>query len=157
MALEFSPESLKRFEEIVGRYPRKEAALIPILSMAQKEFGYLSLEAMEYVARIMGLPPARVYSVTSFYTMLNMKPVGKYHVQICRTLPCALMGAERMTACLKEKLRIQLGETTPDGHFTLTEVECLASCGTAPMMQINEDYYESLTEEKLDDILEGLK
>jgi NADH-quinone oxidoreductase E subunit len=155
--IEFSPESQKRFEEIVGRYPRKEAALIPVLSMAQKEFGYLSLEAMEYVAKIMDLPPARIYSVASFYTMLNMKPVGKYHIQVCRTLPCALMGAERMITCLKEKLGVQIGETTPDGHFTLTEVECLASCGTAPMMQINEDYYESLTEEKLDDILESLK
>ena len=89
--------------------------------------------------------------------MLNMKPVGKYHIQVCRTLPCALMGAERMTARLKKKLGIQVGETTPDGNFTLTEVECLASCGTAPMMQVNEDYYESLTEEKVDDVLESLK
>lgn len=157
MALEFSPETWQRFEELVGRYPKKEAALIPVLSMAQKEFGHLSLEAMEYVAKIMELPAARVYSVVSFYTMLNMKPVGKYHIQVCRTLPCALMGAERMAARLKRKLGIQVGETTSDGNFTLTEVECLASCGTAPMMQVNEDYYESLTEEKVDDVLESLK
>ena len=157
MALEFSPETWRRFEELVGRYPKKEAALIPVLSMAQKEFGHLSLEAMEYVAKIMELPAARVYSVVSFYTMLNMKPVGKYHIQVCRTLPCALMGAERMAARLKRKLGIQVGETTSDGNFTLTEVECLASCGTAPMMQVNEDYYENLTEEKLDDVLESLK
>ena len=157
MALEFSPETWRRFEELVGRYPKKEAALIPVLSMAQKEFGHLSLEAMEYVAKIMELPAARVYSVVSFYTMLNMKPVGKYQIQVCRTLPCALMGAERMTARLKKKLGIQVGETTSDGNFTLTEVECLASCGTAPMMQVNEDYYESLTEEKVDDVLESLK
>ena len=157
MALEFSPETWQRFEELVGRYPKKEAALIPVLSMAQKEFGYLSLEAMEYVAKIMELPAARVYSVVSFYTMLNMKPVGKYHIQVCRTLPCALMGAERMTARLKKKLGIQVGETTSDGNFTLTEVECLASCGTGPMMQVNEDYYENLTEAKVDDVLESLK
>ncbi len=157
MALEFSPETWRRFEELVGRYPKKEAALIPVLSMAQKEFGYLSLEAMEYVAKIMELPAARVYSVVSFYTMLNMKPVGKYHIQVCRTLPCALMGAERMTARLKKKLGIQVGETTSDGNFTLTEVECLASCGTGPMMQVNEDYYENLTEAKVDDVLESLK
>jgi len=157
MALEFSPETWQRFEELVGRYPKKEAALIPVLSMAQKEFGHLSLEAMEYVAKIMELPAARVYSVVSFYTMLNMKPVGKYHIQVCRTLPCALMGAERMTARLKKKLGIQVGETTSDGNFTLTEVECLASCGTGPMMQVNEDYYENLTEAKVDDVLESLK
>ena len=157
MALEFSPETWQRFEELVGRYPKKEAALIPVLSMAQKEFGYLSLEAMEYVAKIMELPAARVYSVVSFYTMLNMKPVGKYHIQVCRTLPCALMGAERMTARLKKKLGIQVGETTSDGNFTLIEVECLVSCGTGPMMQVNEDYYENLTEAKVDDVLESLK
>ncbi|HEV8344290.1 MAG TPA: NAD(P)H-dependent oxidoreductase subunit E [Candidatus Binatia bacterium] len=157
MGLEFSPDTWKRFEEIVGRYPKKEAALLPVLSLAQKEFDYLSVEAMEYVARIMEVPPARVYSVVSFYTLLNMKPVGKYHIQVCRTLPCNLMGAERVTACLRKKLGIELGETTPDGRFTLAEVECLASCGTAPMMQVNEDYYENLNEEKLDEILQRLK
>jgi NADH-quinone oxidoreductase E subunit len=157
MALEFSLDTWKKFEEVVGRYPKREAALVPVLYLAQKEFGYLSVEAMEYVAKIMGLSPARVYSVVSFYTMLNMKPVGKYHFQVCRTLPCGLMGAERLTAHLKKKLGIELGETTPDGKFTLAEVECLASCGTAPMMQVNEDYYENLTEEKLDEILQTLK
>lgn len=157
MAVEFSPDTWKRFEGIVGRYPKKEAALIPVLYLAQQEFGYLSVEAMEYVAGIMELPPARVYSVVSFYTMLNMKPIGRYHVQVCRTLPCNLMGAERVTAHVKRKLGIELGDTTPDGQFTLTQVECLASCGTAPMMQINENYYENLTEERLDEIIESLK
>jgi len=157
MALEFSPDTRKKFDEIVGRYPKKEAALIPVLCLAQKEFGYLSVEAMEYVARIMEVPPARVYSVVSFYTMLNMKPVGKHHIQVCRTLSCNLMGAERVTTHLKKKLGIELGETTPDGRFTLTEVECLASCGTAPMMQVNEDYYENLNEDRLEEILASLK
>jgi len=95
--------------------------------------------------------------VVSFYTMYNMKPIGRHHIQVCRTLPCALRGAEQVTGMLKRKLGIECGQTTADGRFTLSEVECLASCGTAPMMQVNDDYYENLTEEKIDDILDGMK
>lgn len=157
MTLEFSPEALRRFSDIVSRYPKKEGAMLPVLSLAQEEFGYLSPAAIEYVAGLMGVSSARVYGVVTFYTMLNLKPVGRYHVQVCRTLPCALMGAEKITAILKEKLGIGPGQTTADGKFTLSEVECLASCGTAPMMQINDDYHENLTENKVDDILEKLK
>ena len=157
MALEFSQEALKKFQQTVSRYPRKEAAMLPVLYLAQEEFGYLSHEAIEYVARLMDLSPARVYGVVTFYTMLNMKPVGKYHVQVCRTLPCALVRAEKITAIVKSKLGIQAGETTPDKKFTLSEVECLASCGTGPMMQINDDYYENLTEAKAEEILGSLK
>ena len=157
MAVEFSAEALQRFSEVVSRYPRKEAAMIPVLYMAQQEFGYLSPEAIEYVAKIMEAPTARVYGVVTFYTMLNMKPVGRYHIQVCRTLPCALMGSDRITACLKRRLGLNVGETTADGKFTLSEVECLASCGTAPMMQINDDYHENLTEEKVNEILEKLE
>jgi NADH-quinone oxidoreductase E subunit len=157
MALEFSSEALKKFEETVARYPKKEAAMLPVLNLAQKEFGLLGPEAIEYVAKLMGQTPARVLGVVSFYTMYNTKPIGRHHIQVCRTLPCALGGAETITAFLKQKLGIEVGQTTPDGRFTLTEVECLASCGTAPMMQINDDYYENLTEEKIDAILAGLK
>lgn len=157
MSLEFSTETLKRFTEVVSRYPKKEAAMLPALYLAQREFGYLSTEAIEYVAKLMELAPARVYGVVTFYTMLNMKPVGKYHIQVCRTLPCALVGAEKMTALLKSKLGIGVGETSPDGKFTLSEVECLASCGTGPMMQINDDYYENLTEARVQEILGSLK
>lgn len=157
MALEFSPETYKRFEETVARYPRKEAALLPVLCLAQKEFGHLGQEAIEYVARLMGQSPARVYGVVSFYTMLHMKPIGWHHVQICRTLPCALRGAEKLTRFISKTLGIEVGQTTADGRFTLSEVECLASCGTAPMMQINDDYYESLTDEKVTEILASLK
>lgn len=157
MALEFSPEALQRFQETVSRYPKKEAAMLPVLYLAQQEFGYLSSEAIEYVAQLMDLPPARVYGVVTFYTMLNMKPIGKHHIQVCRTLPCALAGAEKITALLKSKLGIQVGETTLDGKCTLSEVECLASCGTGPMMQINDDYYENLTQEKMEEILRSLK
>ena len=157
MALEFSSAAFKKFQETVSRYPKKEAAMIPVLYLAQREFGYLSLEAIEYVAKLMDLSPARVYGVVTFYTMLNMQPVGKYHIQVCRTLPCALVGAEKIAALVQSKLGIQVGETTPDGKFTLSEVECLASCGTGPMMQINDDYYENLTQEKVEEILARLK
>jgi NADH-quinone oxidoreductase E subunit len=157
MPVEFSQESLKKFDAIVGRYPKKEAAMLPVLYLAQKEFGYLSPEAIEYVAGIMDVPVARVYGVVTFYTMLNMKPIGRHHIQVCRTLPCALAGAERITAAIRDKLRIGVGETTADGKFTLSEVECLASCGTGPMMQVNDDYYENLNEQRVGEILDKLK
>ena len=157
MALEFSPEALKKFTATVARYPKKEAAMLPVLYLAQREFGYLGSEAIEYVAKLMDQAPARVQGVVSFYTMYNMKPIGRHHIQVCRTLPCALRGAEEVTEFLKKKLGIECGQTTPDGRFTLSEVECLASCGTAPMMQVNDDYYENLTEEKINQILDAMK
>jgi NADH-quinone oxidoreductase E subunit len=157
MALEFSPETLKEFAATVARYPKKEAAMLPILYLAQREFGHLGPEAIEYVAKLMDQAPARVQGVVSFYTMYNMKPIGRHHIQVCRTLSCALRGAEEVTEYLRKKLGIDCGQTTPDGRFTLSEVECLASCGTAPMMQVNDDYYENLTEEKINQILDALK
>jgi len=157
MAVEFSPEALKKFEETVSRYPKREAAMLPVLYLAQAEFGHLSHEAIAYVAKLMDQPPARVHGVVSFYTMFNVRPVGRYHIQVCRTLSCALRGAEQMTGFIKKTLGIEVGQTTADGKFTLSEVECLASCGTAPMMQINDDYYENLTEEKVTEILTALK
>jgi len=157
MAVEFSPETLKEFQATVARYPKKEAAMLPVLYLAQREFGHLGPEAIDYVAKLMDQAPARVYGVVSFYTMYNMAPIGRHHIQVCRTLPCALRGAEEVTEFLKKKLGIECGQTTPDGRFTLSEVECLASCGTAPMMQVNDDYYENLTAEKIDQILEGMK
>jgi NADH-quinone oxidoreductase subunit E len=157
MAVEFSPETLEKFHETVSRYPKKEAAMLPVLYLAQQEFGYLGPEAIDYVAKLMGQSPARVHGVVSFYTMYNMKPIGRHHIQVCRTLSCALGGAEKITEFIKKKLAIELGQTTVDGRFTLSEVECLASCGTAPMMQINDDYYENLNEEKVTEILDSLK
>ena len=155
--VKFSDESLEKFEKIVARYPKKDGAMLPVLYLAQREFGYLSTEAIEYVAKIMELPAARVYGVVTFYTMLNMKPIGRHHIQVCRTLPCALAGAERIAAWIKKRLGIGAGETTADGRFTLSEVECLASCGSGPMMQVNDDYYENLTEERVEKILNNLK
>lgn len=157
MALEFSHETYKKFEETVSRYPEKEAAMLPVLYLAQQEFGHLSAEAIEYVAKIMEQSPARVQGVVSFYTMFNTKPIGRHHIQVCRTLSCALGGAEKITGLIKKALGIEPGQTTADGRFTLSEVECLASCGSAPMMQINDDYYENLTEEKVTEILQKLK
>ena len=157
MSLEFSPETLKKFEETVARYPKKEAAMLPVLYLAQQEFGYLGSDAIEYVAKLMDQAPARVHGVVSFYTMFNTKPIGRHHIQVCRTLSCALGGAEKITAFIKQKLGIEVGQTTADGRFTLSEVECLASCGTAPMMQINDEFYENLTEEKVTAILQSLK
>ena len=156
MALEFSPETLKKFEETVARYPKKEAAMLPVLYLAQQEFGWLSPEAIEYVATLMEQAPARVQGVVSFYTMFNTKPIGRHHIQVCRTLSCKIRGAGKITEYCSQKLGIKVGETTADGKFTLTEVECLGSCGTAPMLQINFDYHENLTPEKIDQILDKL-
>lgn len=157
MAVEFSPETYKKFEETVARYPKKEAAMLPVLNLAQREFGHIGTEAIAYIAKLMGQSPAWVQGVVTFYTMFNTKPIGRHHIQVCRTLPCALQGAEKVTSFLKRTLGIECGQTTPDGRYTLSEVECLASCGTAPMMQVNEDYYENLTEDRLVEILENLK
>ena len=148
---------MKEFHATVARYPKKEAAMLPVLYLAQREFGYLGPEAIDYVAKLMDQAPARVRGVVSFYTMYNMTPIGRHHIQVCRTLPCALRGAEEVTEFLRKKLGIECGQTTPDGRFTLSEVECLASCGTAPMMQVNDDYYENLTAEKINQILDGMK
>lgn len=157
MAVEFSPETYQKFQETLSRYPKKEAAMLPVLYLAQQEFGYLSAGAIEYVARLMDQSPAKVHGVVSFYTMYNMKPIGRHHIQVCRTLSCALAGAEKITGFIKNKLAIELGQTTADRRFTLSEVECLASCGTGPMMQINDDYYENLNEERVTEILDSLK
>ena len=157
MALSFSAEAEKKLEGILSRYPNKEAALLPALYLAQDEFGYMSPEAEEYVAGKLGIPPMKVHCVASFYTMYNKKPVGKYHVQVCRNISCTLLGAEHVVYYIGNKLGIGVGETTTDRKFTLSEAECLGSCGTAPMMQINDDYYEELTEKKIDEILAGLE
>jgi len=155
-----SATARKQIEKVMIRYPEEEkrSALLPALHIVQKENqGFLTEDLMKEVADILEITPLQVYEVATFYTLYNLKPVGKYHIQVCRTLPCALMGAEKLVAYLEEKLGIHQGGTTPDNLFTLTEVECLASCGTAPMMQINQTYYESLNKSKVDQILEDLR
>jgi len=157
MQYQWTQENRKEIEDILTRYPTKQAALLPVLHVAQKEFGWISSEAMELVAQELNLSTAHVYGVVTFYTMYNRQPVGKYHLQVCRTLSCAMMGSQKIVDYLKKKLRIELRETTPDKKFTLSEVECLASCGTAPAMMINEKYFENLTEEEMDKILASLE
>ena len=155
--MQFSQESFNEFEKIVAKYPQKNAAMLPVLYLAQKEFGYISRDVMEYVAEIMDVPVARVLGVVTFYTMFNMKPVGRHHLQICMTLSCSLMGSDRLFRHLEHKLGIGHGETTADGRFTLRRVECLAACGGGPCMQVNLDYYENLDEAKVDALLEKLE
>ncbi len=157
MKVEFSDAAKKEFEAILKRYPDKRSATLPTLHLAQREFGYISPDVMEYVSQLLDLPVGEVMDTTSFYTMFKLKPTGKYHIQVCRTLSCALRGAREIYEHLEEKLGIQEGEVTPDGKFSLMKVECLGSCGTAPVVQINDDYYEGLTIEKLDEILDNLE
>jgi NADH-quinone oxidoreductase subunit E len=152
-----SDELETRIEQLKTRYPRPKSALLPALHLAQQAHdGWLSDELMAEVAQVMGLPPAEVRSVVSFYTLFNRRPVGKYLVQVCTNVSCSLLGAEQIVEYLKRALGIEVGETTDDGLFTLLEVECLGSCGTAPMMQVNDTYYENLTAERVDEILAEL-
>ena len=146
-------------QEIVSlfpRYPQKRSALLPALHVVQRERGWIPPEAMEEVAALFDLRPVEVMEVVSFYTLFNRAPVGRHHIQVCRNIACGLRGARKITRHLSGKLGIPVGGTTPDGRFTLTEVECLGSCGTAPMLQCNEDYHENLTVERVDEILSGL-
>lgn len=144
-------------DDLLTRYPIKRSALLPLLNLAQKEEGYVSQGAMREIASILDLTPPQVFDTATFYTMLNLKPIGKYHVQVCRSLMCALVKADNLIEWLQKHLGISVGQTTSDKMFTLSAVECLGSCGTGPMMQINDDYYERLTESKVGKILEGLK
>jgi NADH-quinone oxidoreductase E subunit len=141
----FSEAALAEYRAVLARYPTRRAALMPTLWIAQREFGWLSLPVMEYVAELMELPLAWVTSVASFYTMYWKAPPGRFHLQLCRNLSCALRGAVEVQAAIEGRLGIRDGEKTPDGRFSFEEVECLASCGTAPVLQLNnEAYHEGL-------------
>ena len=142
---------------ILSRYPVRRSALLPLLYLAQQEEGHVTEAAMKEIAAILRLTPSQVYETVTFYTMLNLKPVGKFHIQVCKSLMCALVGSDTVIGWLKTRLGIGPGQTTADGLFTLSTVECLAACGTGPMMQINDDYYERLSEDTLDRILTDLK
>lgn len=152
----FSEEAERKIDELLDRYPRKRSAILPILFLAQAQHGYLSDDAMEYVAHRMGLTYMDVLTVASFYTMFYRRPIGRYNIQLCTNVSCMLCGSEKIQGRLEKKLGIKFNQTTPDGRFTLMEVECLGSCGTAPMMQVNFDYYEDLTPEKVDEVLDSL-
>jgi len=152
-----SEAACRQIQALISKYPKKRSALIPSLQLAQDETGYISPEIMCQLAGIFDLSPNEIHEVASFYTMLYKKPMGKYVIQVCTNISCMLCNAEEIVAHLTGKLGIALGETTPDGKYTLLEVECLGSCGTSPVMQINEDYHEDLTPEKVDRILDSLK
>ncbi len=157
MAFKLTEEFKARAEKLCARYPKRDAALLPLLAELQKEAGYVGEEAMDELAKFLALPYARVKAVVTFYTMYNRAPAGKYHLQVCRNISCHMAGAPGLLARLRAKLAIGEGETTKDGLFTLSAVECLGACGAAPVMQVNEDYFENLTEEKLDALLEDIR
>jgi NADH-quinone oxidoreductase E subunit len=156
MSVEFSKSALEEYERIIAKYPVKRAAIMPVLWLAQKQFGWLSKDVQQYVADLMGFPLAWVSGLASFYTMYYKKPVGRHHLQVCTNLSCMLRGSDAIVRAIEDRLGIALGQTTADGKFTLDEVECLASCGTAPMMQVNDDYLENLTPESTLEIHERL-
>lgn len=153
----FSAKKLKEVESIVSRYPngKQKSALIPVLHLAQREFGgWLSAESMDYVASLLKLQPIEVYEVATFYSMFNLKPVGKHLFEVCQTGPCMLNGSDEIISYIYDRLGIKPGETTADGLFTLKTVECLGACGYAPMLQLGDHYREHLTKEKVDALIE---
>ncbi len=152
-----SESNLKKFEELKKRYPTLKALVLPALWMIQEQDGYISMESMRYVSELIGVPYGHVFGVVSFYTMFHQRRVGKHHIQICTNISCSLLGAERLCDHLKTKLNVEVGEVTSDKTFSLEEVECLGSCGTAPMMMIDEEFYENLNEERIDRILGMLR
>ena len=143
-------------EEILSRYPVKRSALLPLLNLAQREEGFVSEPAMRDIAKVLELTPPQVFETVTFYTMFNLKPIGKFHLQVCKSLMCALVRSDDVVTWISKKLNISPGHTTSDNKFTLSVVECLGSCGTGPMMQVNDDYYEQLTEEKVSRVLDDL-
>jgi NADH-quinone oxidoreductase E subunit len=152
----FSAAVEREIDSHLAKYPVARSAILPLMFIVQRERGYLDPPGVAYLARRLSLRITDIWEVATFYSMLHTKPVGKYHIQICKTLSCKIMGAGKITKHCGDKLGIKPGETTADGRFTLSEVECLGSCGTAPMFQINFDYHENLTTEQVDQILDSL-
>ena len=153
-----TPEREKKIDELLTRYPSSRSALLPALWVVQEQYGWISLELQRYLAIRLGITPEQVREVVTFYSMYNDRPVGKYHLQVCCTTPCMLMGSDDVIGYLEKKLEIRRGQTTADGLFTVSQVECLGSCGTAPMLQVNRDKYdENLTTEKVDALVDRLR
>jgi NADH-quinone oxidoreductase E subunit len=156
MKFSLSAESARKVEEFVRRYPRKEAALLPVLHVVQREKGFISPEAEEWIAATLGIPALQVREVLSFYTLLRRKPAGKYVIQVCRNISCHLAGAEDILKHLEKKLGVQAGETTPDGRYTLLAVECLGNCDHAPCLMVNDEDYGPVSRDAVDGIFMGL-
>ena len=157
MSPEFSDQTQKKIKELIARYPQKKAALLPLLHIAQQEFGQITAEEEKLVAGLLDIKPIQVREVVTFYSMYNRRKIGKYHIQVCSNLSCMLLGADNILDLLKEKLGIAPGGTTEDGLFTLSTVECLGACEDAPCMMVNFDYHSHLDKEKIEKILEDLK
>ena len=158
-SFKFTKENLNKVDSIIARYPKKRSAIMPLLHLVQKQESdsWISTASMDYIAELLNIPSMYVYEAANFYTMFNKQPVGKYLIQICRTTPCWLRGSDDIKSACKKKLGIDVGETTKDNKFTLVEVECLGSCANAPIVQINNDYYEDLSPESITKILDALK
>lgn len=158
--IRFSDNTLSKIQELISHYPagKQKSALIPVLHLAQQENnGWLNTSTMDYVADILNIKPIEVYEVASFYTQFNLKPTGKYLLEVCRTGPCCMVGGEKIISHLEKKLGIKDGETTADGVFTIKTVECLGACGYGPVIQVGDRYYENLTTQKTDELLEKLR
>lgn len=154
---EFSPENRAELERIIAKYPVKRSALIPALQLAQEQEGFITSAVMQHVAEIFEVSPMEVWGVVSFYTMLKTQPIGEYHVQVCNNLSCALMGAGRLLREIENRLDCRTGQTREDGKFSIEAVECLGACGGAPCVQINENYFECVTPEIMNDIFSALE
>jgi NADH-quinone oxidoreductase E subunit len=152
-----SEEHLRRIDELKKRYQQPQSVILAALWMWQEDHGWISPEGMRFIADLLGIPYHHVYGVVTFYTMYNTKPVGRHKIEVCTNVSCMLRNSDRILKHIEKNLHVRVGETTADGRFTLVEAECLGSCGTAPMMQIGDDYHENLDDEKVDRILSELK
>lgn len=157
MQVEFNQDELLKVDSIKAKYPNLQSALMPVLYMIQEKYGWISIESMNYVSKLLNISVEHILGVVTFYTMYNSKPVGKYHLQVCTNISCMLRGAEDLLKYLENELNIKKNQTTADNRFTISEVECLGSCGTAPAIQINNDYFENLDKVKLNQIINELR
>jgi NADH-quinone oxidoreductase subunit E len=153
----FSPDTEARFQHLAAIYPNKRSALIPMLLLAQQEHGYVKAEDVDYIGGVLGLSASDVESTLSFYTLLRRRPAGRYHIMICTNLSCMLRGSDDIEACVQRKLGVRLGEVTPDGMFSAIEFECLGSCTTAPVIQVNSEFHENLDVEKVEALIDQLR
>lgn len=157
MSVSFTTDRLERFQKVVARYEVKRSALLPALYLAQEQWSFLSDEVMDYVATLLEMPSREVHEAASFYTLFRRKPMGRYCVSVCNNITCTMMGSEKLLDRLKSELQIGAGDVTPDGQFSWLHVQCLGSCATAPVVQVNEEYFENMSEAKLTSLLDELK
>jgi NADH-quinone oxidoreductase subunit E len=153
----YTPQNELKFQEYVTKYPKIDSCMLPALWLVQEQEGWVSPEAMVYVAEKLGKTPIQVYEVATFYTMFNLKPIGKYHIELCKTLSCKLCGSQKIKDHIKQTIGIEAGQTSEDGLFHLSEVECMGACGGAPMFALNGEYHEKLTIQKVDELIKECK